>query len=40
MTEFLPLLIVLACPVGMASMMLLPVLGRRLGRRSPTTDAA
>ncbi len=39
MTEFLPLLIVLACPLGMASMMILPAVGRLFGRRSPSTDA-
>ena len=40
MTDFLPLLLVLACPLGMASMMFLPSMARRLGRRSPSTDTA
>lgn len=39
MTEILPLLLVLACPIGMASMMFLPALGRRFARRSPTTGS-
>jgi hypothetical protein len=37
MSEILPLLLVLACPIGMASMMFLPALARRLGRRTPST---
>ena len=39
MTAFLPLLIALACPLGMVSMMALPALGRLFGRRSPSPDA-
>lgn len=38
MTEILPFLLLLACPIGMASMMFLPALGRRLTRRTPITD--
>ena len=39
MTELFPLLIVLACPLGMVSMMALPALGRRFRRHSPSPDA-
>jgi hypothetical protein len=38
MTEFLPPLIALACPLGMVSMMALPALGRWFRRRSPSED--
>ena len=34
MAQIFTTLIVLACPLGMASMMLLPALGRRIARRS------
>jgi hypothetical protein len=40
MTQIFTSLIVLACPIGMASMMVLPVLGRRLTRRSPDPRTA
>ena len=35
MTQLLPLLFVLACPIGMVSMMVLPALGRLFRGRSP-----
>jgi hypothetical protein len=35
MTEFPAVLIALACPIGMAAMMLVPVLRRRFHWRSP-----
>lgn len=35
MTEFPAVLIALACPIGMAAMMIVLVLGRRFHRRSP-----
>lgn len=39
MTEILPSLLLLACPIGMASMMFLPALGRRLRRSTAGTDS-
>jgi hypothetical protein len=39
MTEYLPLLFLLACPIGMASMMFLPALGRLFTRRHDNNPA-
>lgn len=39
MTQIFTKLIMLACPLGMASMMLLPALGRRLTRRTTSTTS-
>jgi len=36
MAEILATLLVLACPIGMASMMFVPALARRFGRRRET----
>jgi hypothetical protein len=38
MMEFLPVLLALACPLGMAAMMAGPLLIRRLARRNATVD--
>jgi hypothetical protein len=39
MTELLPVLIALLCPLGMATMMAAAALGRRFGRRADATTA-
>ena len=39
MSQFLPFLLLLACPIGMASMMFLPALGRRFTRQHDETPA-
>ncbi len=40
MSELFPLLIVLACPLGMAAMMGLPALGRLFRRRDENAPVA
>lgn len=37
MFELFPVLIALACPLGMVTMMFLPALGRRFARRTQST---